>query len=342
MTFPPKIGVLGAGAVGCYVGARLAGVGADVVFVGRDRLAREVAAHGLAAAAPGNDEARVAPADVRFRTDASALAGREVVLVCAKSAATEACAQELASISPEALVVSLQNGVRNADVLRAGLPRARVLGGIVGFNVVPKGDGVFLQATSGPLVVEASDDPRARALCDALATAGFELEEPTDIAAMQWTKLIINLNNAVSALSGASTEEILMSPGYRRVLAAVMREGLAVLRAAGVRTARLGPLPVGLFPALLSLPTPVLRVAARAQVKVDPDARSSMWQDLAQGRATEVDYLNGELVRLAASCGARAPLNARIVALVHQVEERGAGSPRLDADALWTALRAPA
>ena len=82
----------------------------------------------------------------------------------------------------------------------------------------------------------------------------------------------------------------------------------------------------------------MLRVVASAQVKVDPEARSSMWEDLSRGRKTEVDHLNGEIVRLAEATGLRAPLNAKIVAMVHDVEERGTGSPKLSADALWAHL----
>jgi 2-dehydropantoate 2-reductase len=112
------------------------------------------------------------------------------------------------------------------------------------------------------------------------------------------------------------------------------------MRAAGIEPARLGPIPVRFFPLILSLPTPILRVIARAQLKIDPEARSSMWEDLEKRRATEVDYLNGEVVRLAAKHGAKAPLNERIVALVHEVEAAKNGSPQLGPDELWAKLMA--
>jgi 2-dehydropantoate 2-reductase len=111
-----------------------------------------------------------------------------------------------------------------------------------------------------------------------------------------------------------------------------------VLRLAKTPLARVGPLPVTVFPWMLRLPSPLVRVLASAQVKIDPEARSSMWEDLTRGRPTEVDYLNGEIVRVAAACGARAPLNARMVEIVHDAEKRGAGSPKLSADELWASL----
>ena len=335
-----RIGIMGAGAVGCYVGGSLAAGGADVVFVGRERLKKELEASGLVLADLDGSSGRVLSKEkVVFATELSALADRDVVLCCVKSAQTAEAGRELAAVlSPRTIVVSLQNGVRNADVLRSPLGDQIVLGGIVGFNVVSKGKGTFRRATSGPLVIESSPDPRVAELASKLSAAGFEVELVAEIRPLQWSKLIMNLNNAVGALSDQPTKELLFSKGYRRVLGAIMAEALTVLRAAKEPTAKLGLLPIGLFPMILRLPSPLLRVVANAQVKIDPEARSSMWEDLSRNRPTEVDHLNGEIVRLAATCGASAPLNARMVEIVHAAEKKAAGSPKLSADALWSAL----
>jgi 2-dehydropantoate 2-reductase len=341
-----KIGIMGAGAIGCYVGGRLAAAGGDVVFVDRARVKAELEASGLTLADLAGSAAptvSVAPSAVRVATDAASLADRDVVLVCVKSAQTAEAGAELARVLPgAALVVSMQNGVRNADVLREALGDRAVLGGIVGFNVVSKGDGTFRRATSGPLVIEGSRDPRVATLASALRRAGFETDVRDEIRRLQWSKLVVNLNNAVSALTDAPTTRLLAEAPYRRVIAAVMAEAIGVFRRAGVRPARLGPLPVQLFPHLLRLPSAVVKVVSKLQVSVDPEARSSMWEDLARGRPTEVDQLNGEIVRLAASCGATAPLNARIVELIRAAERAGRGSPKLSGDDLWRALTAPA
>jgi 2-dehydropantoate 2-reductase len=336
-----RIGIMGAGAIGCYVGGCLAAEGADVVFVGRERAKKELLGSGLVLSDLGGQKGRVVPKDrIVFATEPSALSDRDIVLCCVKSAQTAETASALAPLlKRNALVVSMQNGVRNAETLRAGLPDAIVLGGIVGFNVVSKGDGTFRRATTGPLVIEKrAEATDLEVLARALSSAGFEVELTGAIRPRQWSKLVMNLNNAVGALSDRPTPDLLFIEGYRRILRAIMTEAIAVLRAANEPTARLGPLPIALFPVILRLPTPVLRLVASAQVKIDPEARSSMWEDLTRGRPTEVDYLNGEIVRLAASCGAKAPLNARMVEIVHDAERRAAGSPKLDADALWSAL----
>lgn len=336
-----KIGIMGAGAVGCWIGGCLAAHGEDVVLVARPRVKEELEASGLRVVDIGGKERASLRmgGDARCAVDPAALADRDAVLVCVKSAQTEEVGAALAPVlGTRAVVASLQNGVRNADLLRERLPGRAVLGGIVGFNVVAEGGGVFRRATTGPLVLEAST--RAAELFAAMRAACLPLTISDEIRGLSWSKLVMNLNNAVGALTDAPTRELVFDPGYRRVVGAVVREALHVMACAGVRPVRLGAIPVRAFPYVLRLPTAILRVVARAQLRMDPEARSSMWQDLAKGRPTEVDWLNGEIVRLARSCGARAPVNERIVALVHEAEARGAGSPRMSAAALLAAITA--
>lgn len=339
-TTPPtlKIGIMGAGAVGCFLGGRLLLRGQDVVLVARTRTKDELLEHGLTVASMEAGPPRtVAASDVRVSTEARALADRHVVLVCVKSAQSAEVGAELAAIiAKKTLVVSMQNGVRNAEVLREQLPEQRVLAGIVGFNVVAEGKGMFRQATTGPLYVE--EATQARELVSALDDAGLEIELARDIEGKQWTKLLMNLNNATSALTDVPTPRLVFEPAYRRIMAALVGEALAVMKRAGITPRRIGPLPARAFPWILRLPTPLLALVARAQLRMDPEARSSMWQDLVKGRSTEVDHLNGEIVRLAEKHGMRAPFNERIVELVHDAERAAKGTPRISADALWSAL----
>lgn len=327
-----KIGIVGAGAIGCYVGGALRVTGAaEVVLVGRPRVGDELAAYGLSVQDFAGERRRAE--GVPFSTDPAAVADCDAVLCCVKSAQTDEVARSLAGvIRSDAIVASLQNGVHNADVLRARLPSARVLAGIVGFNVRPRGEGVFQRTTSGTVMLE----PGADALVAALRAAGVDTRARADLARHQWTKLLVNLNNAVSALSGAPTRELLLSRELRGVMAAIAEEGLAVLRAANLRPAPLRGVPLRIVPFVLRLPTPLARIALRSQLQVDPEARSSMWEDLTRQRPTEVDYLNGEIVRLAEQHGVEAPRNRRIVELVHAAERTG--SPSMSGEALAAAL----
>jgi 2-dehydropantoate 2-reductase len=117
------------------------------------------------------------------------------------------------------------------------------------------------------------------------------------------------------------------------VMVACVREGLRVLKRAGIKPKIDAPLPPSLVPALMELPNAIFRFAARRIVDIDPNARSSMWEDLQRGRKTEVDLLNGEIVRLGAQLDVPTPINQRIVDLVKEAEQRGA-PPSLAADEL--------
>lgn len=336
-----RIGVMGAGSIGCYVGGKLLARGeTDVVLIGRDRLRSDIAANGLTVKDLDHASAVVPAERVDFATEPAALADCAVVLCCVKSAQTRLVAESLSEVlAPDAVVVSLQNGLRNADELRAELGEREVLGGIVGFNAISLTNAVFRRTMSGPITLEQSNAPAARALIVALGRAGLEVQERADLAPDQWAKLIVNLNNSISALSGAPTRDLLLTPGYRRVMAAVVEEGVGVVRAAGIRPARIRGLPPRLAPKMLRMPTFLIRLFARAQLQVDAEARSSMYEDLARGRLTEVDYLNGEIVELAERNGLDAPVNRRIVELVHEAEAAGPGSPNLSPAQLWAGIQ---
>jgi 2-dehydropantoate 2-reductase len=312
-----RIVVYGAGGIGCYVGGRLAAAGASVGFVGRQRVADELAVHGLRLTDYLGADLRVA--DVRIETDPAAAAEADLVLVTVKSAATETAARELAQVlKPGAVVISFQNGIRNGDVLAARLDEQTVVTGMVPFNVLSRGGGVFHQGIAGALDVRR--DAALTPYLELFAAAGLPLTQHDDMLPVQWAKLVINLNNPVNALSDLPVREQLSQRAYRRCLAAAQTEALGLLDAAGIKPAQLLPIPMHRFPTLLRLPDFLFRRLAGRVLAIDPLARSSMWQDLEAGRITEIDYLNGEVVRLASSVGREAPVNQRLVELVRAAE----------------------
>lgn len=317
-----SIAVMGAGSIGCYVGGRLAAAGADVVFIGRERLGSELAAHGLTLSDYRGYRRRLAPSEIVYATTAQPAADAALVLVTVKSAATAAAARELAGVlQPDAVVVSLQNGLGNAAVLRGTLTTQRVLAGMVPFNVVHGSDGAFHQGSEGELEVE--DDARLAPFLDLFAAAGLPLRRHADLLPVQWAKLLLNLNNPVNALSDLPLKAQLSQRAYRRCLALAQREGLDLLATAGIAPARLTRVPANWIPCVLALPDALFRLVAAGMLAIDPLARSSMWEDLQARRATEVDWINGEIVRLAERLGRAAPVNARLVALVHAAEQGG-------------------
>jgi 2-dehydropantoate 2-reductase len=163
-----------------------------------------------------------------------------------------------------------------------------------------------------------------RALAERLGRGPAALRLSDDMVGLAWGKLLINLNNAVNALSGRSLLEQLRQRDYRRVVAAAQREGLGVLDAAGIRPAKVGAVGPNLLPRVIDSPDWLFNNVFLKKWKIDAKARSSMADDLAAGRATEIDHINGELVALADGLGQRAPVNRRIVELVREAE---AGAP---------------
>ena len=320
MISPPRIAIYGAGMVGNYLGGRLHGH-AHVCFVARPRIASVLKEHGLTVSDLHGHRRHIPVAELDVDTQASSVQGADAVLVTVKSAATMDVAHELAEVlAPGTLVISFQNGVRNVADLRAALPMCHVLAGMVPFNVAQPEPAHFHQGSSGELMVE-----RSAALSPALRSAfeagGLPLQACDDMQAVLWAKLLINLNNALNALSGLPLREELAQRAWRLCLALLQREGLRVLHAAGIRPAALTALPARWLPAVLSLPDALFRRIASRMLAIDPLARSSMWDDLQAHRRTEVDYINGELVALAKSRGLRAPANERIVALIREAEQ---------------------
>jgi len=316
----PRVAIHGAGLVGCYLGGRLNGH-ARVRLICRPYMITALNEHGLGTSDWRGHHRHVATASLDLRTHASAAIDAELVLVTVKSAATAEVAEKLAGVlAPDAVVVSFQNGLRNAQRLREALPAHTVLAGMVPFNVVQTAPGTFHQASSGQLMVE--DSPALAPFLDAFAAAGLPLQPRRDMPAVQWAKLLLNLNNALNALSGLPLREELSQRAWRRCLALAQREALHVLDAAKIRPARLTPLPPGWLPRVLEWPDPVFRRIAATMLAIDPLARSSTWDDLQAGRPTEVDYINGEVVKLAQAHGLHAPVNARLVALIREAEQQ--------------------
>lgn len=310
-----KIGILGAGSIGCYVGGMLAAVGSAPVLVGRADMGMRLAG-GIALTRHDGLSCTAGPGSFLFAEAPDAVADCDAILVCVKSGATREAGEALAPIVRSgALIVSLQNGVSNAAVLRAALPGRHVLAGMVGFNVAQIGENRFHCGTEGDVVVEAGAG--AEQLVRLIGDAGIASHVAADMAAVQWGKLLYNLNNAVNALSGLPLRQQLSERAYRQVFAATIREALAVLKSAGIRPARIGRVAPVLLPPILDLPDWLFTRLAAGMLKIDADARSSMAEDLERGRAPEIDWLNGEIAALGHRQAVATPANDRIIALVN-------------------------
>ena len=307
--------VMGAGSVGCYVGGRLQAAGMPVTFVGRPRVLDALRTHGLTLEALDAPALHLPPRELRLAEAVPPGAHPALAICSVKSGGTAEAGAELGrALPPGTTVLSLQNGVANVDTLHRTAPALDPVAGMVPFNIAHVGPGRYRRATGGRLAC--ANHPAMQAWQPLFQRAGMPLDLHADMRSVQWAKLLLNLNNPVNALSGLPLREELLDRGYRTVLAALFEEALSVLSAARIEPAPLLPLPMARLPRVLRLPTPLFRIVASRMLQIDPQARSSMADDLALGRSTEIDALCGEIVRLAEGLSRSAPLNAHMGALV--------------------------
>jgi 2-dehydropantoate 2-reductase len=330
---PGALLVMGAGSVGCFIGGSLQAAGAAVHYVGHRRVFDALRVHGLTTTDLSGRRTQLPPDLLALHESVPALAP-SLVLLTVKSNGTRDAAAELARVLPAGTpVLSLQNGIGNAATAQDAAPALDVIAGMVPFNIAEVEPGHFHRGTSGTLA--AAEHDALRTWQPLFERAGLPLALHEDMRSVQWGKLLLNLNNPVNALSELPLREELLSRGYRKALAALQDEALQVMQAARIEPARLTPLPPHWLPAVLRLPTPLFRVLAARMLRIDAKARSSMADDLAHGRATEVDALCGEVVRMARGLNMDAPVNARMAKLVH---EQGLLPQRYDAPRLLSAL----
>jgi 2-dehydropantoate 2-reductase len=318
---PGEVLVMGAGTIGCFVGGSLAAAGVPVSFVGRPRVLQALSQHGLSLSDLDGAKRRLPAAGLRLSEQVPVGAKPALVLLAVKSGDTAQAAAELAFTLPAGtVVVSLQNGISNAAVASQAGPTLQVLSGMVPYNVAELGPGAFHRGTPGRLA--AQDDAALRPWLPVFERAGVPLDLHGDLLPIQWGKLLLNLNNPVNALSGLPLREELMRGGYRRCFAALVEEALGVLALAGIAPAQVAAVPARRLPRLLRLPDWLFRIVAARMLRIDANARSSMADDLALGRRTEVDALCGEVVRLAEAHEGVAPRNGKMVALLEAWPQR--------------------
>jgi 2-dehydropantoate 2-reductase len=304
-----SIAVVGAGAVGSFYGAMLARAGHRVTLIGRAAHVHAIEQDGLRLDMAGRIEVVHAGASVSL----TSVSGADLVLFCVKSTDTDAVAREMAPLLvPHAVVVSLQNGVENASTI-ARHARQVVIPAAVYVATALAEPGMVRHFGRGDLVIGALNPSSARdesvvaTLQDVVglfATAGVNVTISSDVRAELWSKLMINCAyNAVSGLAQATYGKLTSIPEVRAIQQAVVREVVALAAAEGVN------LPL----------EPSLGAMERIALGM-PGQLSSTAQDMARGKPSEIDHLNGFVARRGHELGVATPVNQTLHALVKLVE----------------------
>ncbi|TSD53159.1 2-dehydropantoate 2-reductase [Variovorax sp. KBS0712] len=299
-----KVAVMGAGAVGCYYGAMLARAGHEVVLIGRPSHVEAVRASDLRLETKAFDE------QVRLEasTEAGAVQGADLVLFCVKSTDTESAAAQIQPhLAPGALVLTLQNGVDNDARVRAALPSHDVAAAVVYVATEMAGPGHVKHHGRGELVIAPSR--RSDEVAQALIAAGVPTQISDNVRGALWAKLVLNCAyNALSAVSQLPYGELVQGTGVTDVIRDVVAECLAVAKAEGV-----------------VIPGDV-DAAVRGIAQSMPSQYSSTAQDLARGKRSEIDHLNGLVVRRGEALGVPTPANRVLFVMVKLLE--GKQQPR--------------
>ena len=290
---------MGAGAVGCYYGAMLARAGRTVSLIGRPQHVEAVQRSGLRLETGTSDE-RLA---VQASTEAAAARGAELVLFSVKSSDTESAGKALAPyLERHAAIVTLQNGVDNAERLAATLGR-EVIPAVVYTAVEMAGAGHVRHHGRGELVIGRA--AASEAIAETFRAAGVPIEISDDVAGTLWAKLIVNCAyNALSAITQLPYGRLVQIAGVPGVMHEVVEECLAVAKAARV-----------------NMPHD-MHEATRRIAQTMPAQYSSTAQDLARGKKTEIDHLNGFVVRKGEALGVATPVNRTLLALVKALESK--------------------
>lgn len=303
-----KITIVGAGAMGSLFGARLAQAGCQVILydIFREHV-EAINSGGLAIEDLASGETQVCRP--RATTDAAEAAGSDLLIIFVKSANTEQAARQFAPLAgKDAIALTLQNGLGNERLLSQHFGARRTAAGVTSQGATFLGPGRVRHAGRGPTHIGMSDGHNEPLVpvAELLTRAGFETHLEENLDSLIWSKLIINVGiNALTALTGLPNGRLLEFAETRSLMADLVDEAVAVARARGVPLTYAEPL------------VTVYQVAEKTGKN-----RSSMLQDFDRGRVSEIDFINGAIVREAEELGLQAPVNRAVTRLVRSFDVR--------------------
>lgn len=316
-----RIAVIGAGALGGTFATLLSAAGHEVTVTARGAGLSVIRDRGIRL------EGGFGPATAHPRALERLIETPDLALVCTKAQDAEAAIGENAAVLDGAAVIVVQNGLDGVDTARRLLPHSDCFGALSiiaanytepGLVTVTTAAPTYLGRGTGP-----ADDPTRRwqaVLAEAVPCSAID-----NFVGAQWTKLVVNMLNALPAITGLSVQTVVAHRGLRRVMTLSMREAVRVGIRRGVRFGAmqaLGDRRLRVFALLPAWAGQLLPLMMRARMGTVPNLGSTL-QSVRRGQRTEVDYLNGAVVREGSVAGVPTPVNDRLTALVHEVEQRG-------------------
>jgi len=318
-----NIAVYGAGSTGCYLAATLLLADLDVSLICRERIKRSIIDNnGIHISDYQGMSQSVMPTKMitAIEQTANISAHFDVVFVTLKCHQIKQSYPQLLSIThANSSIVFMQNGLGSFDDAAHHLPDRKCYQGITPFNVLQLANARFHKGTEGQFIWPRCQ--HTQQISHAMLQRGLSCQLHDDMAAVINGKLLLNLNNALNAICDLPIQAQLKQRPLRRLLAQAMQEWLKVCQQTNRPVAQFTKVPPNWVPVILSLPDGLFSMLAKSMLDIDPNARSSMWEDLQAKRLTEIDYLNGAVVKLGQQYHVATPINQRICAAIKKIEQ---------------------
>jgi 2-dehydropantoate 2-reductase len=313
----PKIVVLGAGAVGSLIGGLLAQAGEDVTLLARQAHVEAISAKGL------HIEGVLGALTIPVKAVQALDFQPYLALLAVKTQDIETACRPISTYLVNTPIVTLQNGVRSDEMVASLLPKENIVSGVVMFNAQYLQPGQITYSRSGWLVIGEAFGENGQRVRDiqTLLNRAVRTQISDNIQGAHWTKLLVNnLANGLEAMTGLTIRECLRYPGLRNIGTLALKEGHQAIEKAGFRLAPLPGIPTKVLLFIIQSPLPVAAWVLSLSMG-SLKTLSSTLQSLRRGRPTEIDYLNGEIVRLGQQVGLATPYNSKVVELVKEVEK---------------------
>ncbi|MDT0594176.1 2-dehydropantoate 2-reductase [Glaciecola petra] len=318
--------ILGAGLIGCYLGAAFIHASQKVTLIAREKFADQLNNNYSISDYEGNNLVIDSLPKIVSPEDANVLSPpADFLWLTIKCLALESAIKVIKRcVGPNTIIVCCQNGVENHKVIQQAFPDHRVIRAMVPFNVINDEVGHFHRGSEGDFVIEHIDTigDEVKWLSRQLDSAFLPTQITYDMTALQWAKLQLNLGNAVNALANVPVKTMLTNRLYRKLLAKLMIELLFIVNKKKIKLPKIANLPNKWIPFVLVLPDFLFERVAHKMLEIDPKVRTSMWWDLQQKKLTEIDYLNGLVVSHSKALGGESVFNDYVVKQVKR-RERG-------------------
>ncbi|WP_371193162.1 2-dehydropantoate 2-reductase [Glaciecola sp. SC05] len=315
--------VFGAGLVGCYIGGALVQAKQDVTLVGRRRFMQQIQTNFVISDYTGN-RVKVSPTPQCLTIeDIGESVIADVIWLTVKCTVLNDVIDDLRPlVDKNTIIICCQNGVSTHQSIAKAFVHNHVIRAMVPFNVVNDEHGVFHRGSQGDLILEVIPalDSATKWLARQLNTDILPVNISYHMSALQWAKLQLNLGNAVNAMADIPVKEMLETAVYRKFIAKLMEELLAITDKQKIKLPKIANLPNTWIPKVLKLPDRLFKLVAQKMLAVDPKVKTSMWWDLDQNKQTEIDFINGKVVSQAKVLDMTAPANKWMVSVVHQAQ----------------------